>query len=107
MAGARLAADIGGTFTDIAVEFDDNLHTCKVPTTPDAPEQGVLDGVVRTLEETGLGPADFSLIVHGTTLATNALIDLWLVASIEESIITSTIGLKAKYKTTFASLYTK
>lgn len=75
MAGARLAADIGGTFTDIAVEFDDNLHTCKVPTTPDAPEQGVLDGVVRTLDETGLGPADFSLIVHGTTLATNALIE--------------------------------
>jgi N-methylhydantoinase A len=75
MAKARLAADIGGTFTDIAVETDDGLFTCKVLTTPQAPEEGVFDGVDRALEQTGLAPSDFSLIVHGTTLATNAIIE--------------------------------
>ncbi len=75
MAQARLAADIGGTFTDIAVETDNGLSTCKVLTTPEAPEEGVFDGIQRVLEDTGLAPADFGLIIHGTTLATNAIIE--------------------------------
>ena len=75
MASARLAADIGGTFTDIAVEYDGKLFTCKVLTTPRAPEDGVFDGIRRALDDTGLTPADFALIVHGTTLATNAIIE--------------------------------
>lgn len=75
MAQARLAADIGGTFTDIAVTYRGELYTCKVPTTPHAPEEGVFRGVRQAMEKTGLGPADFALIVHGTTLATNALIE--------------------------------
>ncbi|MGB0631486.1 MAG: hydantoinase/oxoprolinase family protein [Alphaproteobacteria bacterium] len=75
MTNARLAADIGGTFTDIAVEFDGRLHTCKVPTTPNAPEEGVFNGVKRAMAETGLTPADVGLVIHGTTLATNALIE--------------------------------
>lgn len=75
MARAHLAADIGGTFTDIAVEHAGRLFTFKVPTTPDAPEEGVFHGIRLALENTGLKPADFGLIVHGTTLATNALIE--------------------------------
>jgi N-methylhydantoinase A len=75
MTDAHLAADIGGTFTDIAVSHRGILHTCKVPTVPDAPEEGIFHGVRRAMDETGLTPADFSLIVHGTTLATNALIE--------------------------------
>jgi N-methylhydantoinase A len=75
MAKARLAADIGGTFTDIAVETEGGLFTCKVLTTPQAPEQGVFDGIDRALKQTGLSPSDFSLIIHGTTLATNAIIE--------------------------------
>lgn len=75
MARARLAADIGGTFTDIAVESDDGLFTYKVLTTPQAPEEGVFEGIGRALADTGLTPADFSLIIHGTTLATNAIIE--------------------------------
>ena len=75
MTNARLAADIGGTFTDIAVEHGGSLHTCKVPTTLHAPEEGVFNGVKRAMAETGLSPADFDLIIHGTTLATNALIE--------------------------------
>jgi N-methylhydantoinase A len=75
---ARLAVDIGGTFTDIAVEMGESgseLFTCKVLTTPRAPEEGVFNGVRRALDETGLSPGDFSLIIHGTTLATNAIIE--------------------------------
>ena len=75
MKKARLAADIGGTFTDIAIETNNNIHTSKVPTTTDAPELGVLDGIKLVLEETNLLPADFELVIHGTTLATNALIE--------------------------------
>ena len=75
MAQARLAADIGGTFTDIVVETDAGLSTCKVLTTIDAPEEGVFNGIQRALEDTGLAPADFGLIIHGTTLAANAIIE--------------------------------
>ena len=75
MTESRLAADIGGTFTDIAVETGDGLHTYKVLTTPQAPEEGVFNGIRRALDDTGLTPGDFSLIIHGTTLATNAIIE--------------------------------
>lgn len=75
MTNAHLAADIGGTFTDIAVTHQDALFTCKVPTVPDAPEEGIFRGVRQAMAETGLTAADFGLIVHGTTLATNALIE--------------------------------
>jgi N-methylhydantoinase A len=75
MTNAHLAADIGGTFTDIAVTHQGALFTCKVPTIPDAPEEGIFRGVRQAMAETGLTAADFSLIVHGTTLATNALIE--------------------------------
>jgi N-methylhydantoinase A len=42
----RLAFDIGGTFTDFVYEDDETVHVLKVPTTPDDPAQGVLDGTV-------------------------------------------------------------
>jgi N-methylhydantoinase A len=78
-ATARLAVDIGGTFTDIALEWPHagiiERHTAKVLTTPSAPEQGVMTGIARCLAETGLAPARIGIIVHGTTLATNALIE--------------------------------
>jgi N-methylhydantoinase A len=72
---ARLAVDIGGTFTDLAVERDGRRWTAKVLTTPAAPEQGVLDGVRAVLREAALAPADIVLVIHGTTLATNAVIE--------------------------------
>ena len=75
MVHARLAADIGGTFTDIAVESENDIFTCKVLTTPQAPENGVFDGIARVLGQTGLSPSDFGLVIHGTTLATNAIIE--------------------------------
>jgi N-methylhydantoinase A len=72
---ARLAVDIGGTFTDLALEYGAERHTAKVLTTPHAPEQGVMDGIARVLDETGLKPGDIAIVIHGTTLATNALIE--------------------------------
>jgi N-methylhydantoinase A len=71
---ARLAADIGGTFTDVVLESPAGRDTAKVLTTP-APEAGVLEGIRRVLAAAGLPPSDVSVFVHGTTLATNALIE--------------------------------
>jgi N-methylhydantoinase A len=71
----RLGVDIGGTFTDVALEVGDRRYTAKGLTTPRAPEAGVL-AVARTIiAEAGLAPGDVQLIIHGTTLATNALIE--------------------------------
>jgi N-methylhydantoinase A len=75
MASARLAVDIGGTFTDLALEHAGGRHTAKVLTTPEAPERGVLAGIGAILAAAGLRPADISILIHGTTLATNAVIE--------------------------------
>ncbi len=72
---ARLAVDIGGTFTDIALEIGAQRITTKVLTTSRAPEDGVLAGIAKVLDEGGIGAADVGIIIHGTTLATNALIE--------------------------------
>ena len=74
-AAGRLGVDIGGTFTDVALELGDRLWSAKILTTPEAPERAVLEVVRQVLGEAGLGPADLSLIIHGTTLATNAVIE--------------------------------
>ena len=71
----RLAVDIGGTFTDLVLETAEAPFSLKVPTTPEAPEVGVLSGVRTLLQEAGLSPAELGLVIHGTTLATNALIE--------------------------------
>ena len=73
---ARLAVDIGGTFTDLVLEKGDgSFHSVKVLTTPQAPEQAVLEGTQRILAEAGIAASSIGLIIHGTTLATNALIE--------------------------------
>ncbi len=75
MQASRLAVDIGGTFTDLALEHQGGRTTIKVLTTPAAPEQGVLDGVRAILTAAGVAAGEIGLIVHGTTLATNAIIE--------------------------------
>jgi len=73
---ARLAVDIGGTFTDVVLETAQGARfTAKVLTTPQAPEEGVLTGVKEALAKAGLAAGDIGVIIHGTTLATNALIE--------------------------------
>ena len=73
--GARLAVDIGGTFTDVALETGERRITIKVLTTQDAPDRGVLQGITSVLKEADIAPEAVGLIIHGTTLATNALIE--------------------------------
>ena len=71
----RLAVDIGGTFTDVALDLADGQLSTKVLTTPAAPQEGVLTGVATVLDQAAVAPADIGIIIHGTTLATNALIE--------------------------------
>lgn len=71
----RVGVDIGGTFTDIAVQIGARFVTTKVLTTPRAPEQAVMEGIASALAEAGVAPGDVDLVIHGTTLATNALIE--------------------------------
>ena len=71
----RLAVDIGGTFTDVVVETARGRHTKKVLTTPTAPEEGVMEGMLGVLAQTGLPVRAVEVIIHGTTLATNAIIE--------------------------------
>ncbi|MDE2915318.1 MAG: hydantoinase/oxoprolinase family protein [Paracoccaceae bacterium] len=71
----RLGVDIGGTFTDVAMEIGPELFSTKVLTDYSALEQAILDGVTRVAGKAGIGLGRIDLIIHGTTLATNALIE--------------------------------
>ena len=73
----RLGVDVGGTFTDLLLVDDEtgNLHRVKTPSTPSDPSQGVLVGVRRICEESGIPPEDVRYVMHGTTVATNALLE--------------------------------
>ncbi|HVH73965.1 MAG TPA: hydantoinase/oxoprolinase family protein [Stellaceae bacterium] len=72
---ARLGVDIGGTFTDVALEAKGKRWSAKVLTTPQAPERAVIEVMHQVLGMAGLAPGDLSIIIHGTTLATNAVIE--------------------------------
>lgn len=71
----RLSADIGGTFTDIVLERGTARWSRKVLTTHQAPESGLLTGIGLVLKESGVSPRDVGWFTHGTTLATNALLE--------------------------------
>ncbi|MEP4484142.1 MAG: hydantoinase/oxoprolinase family protein [Halioglobus sp.] len=72
----RLGVDVGGTFTDVLLmnEVTGETHTAKVPSTPEDSSVGVLNGVGRICEESGVNPHDIELVMHGTTVATNAVL---------------------------------
>ncbi|MBT8410775.1 MAG: hydantoinase/oxoprolinase family protein, partial [Octadecabacter sp.] len=72
---ARLGVDIGGTFTDVVLEYEGGSFSTKVLTTYAAPENAILDGLAQVCAKAGITPAAISQIIHGTTLATNALIE--------------------------------
>ena len=72
---ARVAVDIGGTFTDVVLDTGDARFATKVPTTHADPADAVLDGLERVMRIGRRAPGDVALILHGTTLATNALIE--------------------------------
>ncbi len=73
---ARLAVDIGGTFTDVVLEMPDGRrHSTKRLTTYAHPGRAVLEGIDQLLAQAGCTAQQVGLIIHGTTLATNALIE--------------------------------
>ena len=71
----RLGADIGGTFTDVVLDISGKIHSTKVLTDYAAPEQAILDGITIVTAQTGVAAKDLDVVIHGTTLATNALIE--------------------------------
>ena len=72
----RLGVDVGGTFTDFLLLNEDTgeTFTAKVPSTPEDSSIGVLNGVAKVCDSTGIDPADIKLVMHGTTVATNAVL---------------------------------
>ncbi len=72
---ARLGVDIGGTFTDVVLDLGGRLFTTKVLTTYGAPEDAIVEGMGRVCTDAGVAPDVIGQIIHGTTLATNALIE--------------------------------
>lgn len=72
--GARLAVDVGGTFTDVVLLTDNRLTTAKVPSTADQ-SVGVIDGIEKACDEAGLGPDDIDSFTHGMTVSVNALLE--------------------------------
>ena len=71
----RLGVDIGGTFTDVVLERGGALFSTKVLTTYRAPEEAIVEGMARVCAQAQVNPGEITQIIHGTTLATNALIE--------------------------------
>jgi N-methylhydantoinase A len=69
-----LGVDVGGTFTDVVLSGPDGMHTAKVRTTPDDPVDGAVDGVAAVLDAAGEDLGAVTRFVHGTTLATNVIL---------------------------------
>ncbi|MEP3232110.1 MAG: hydantoinase/oxoprolinase family protein [Hyphomicrobiales bacterium] len=70
----RVGVDIGGTFTDVALEHEGGLSTCKVLTEYSQPERAILNGIKISAEQADVKLEDIDQVIHGTTLVTNALI---------------------------------
>jgi len=71
----RVGVDIGGTFTDVAMEVGITLHSIKVLTDYSYPENAIVKGIRQVAEVAGVELSEIDTIIHGTTLATNALIE--------------------------------
>ncbi len=72
---ARMGVDIGGTFTDVVLEVGGQQFSTKVLTTYTAPENAIVDGMHQVCAKAGIGMSAVTQVIHGTTLATNALIE--------------------------------
>jgi len=74
--GYRLGVDVGGTFTDLLLINEESgaTFTAKVPSTPEDSSVGVLNGIARICDESGIDPSDVNRVMHGTTVATNAVL---------------------------------
>lgn len=76
MTKGEIGVDIGGTFTDVVCRLDDGtVRIAKIPTTSDDPSRAVLAALDMAQRDWGLAPADITRFVHGTTVATNAVLE--------------------------------
>ncbi|MGI9394300.1 MAG: hydantoinase/oxoprolinase N-terminal domain-containing protein, partial [Boseongicola sp.] len=75
MSSTRMGVDIGGTFTDVVLEAGQRLYSTKVLTTYATPEDAILEGMHQVCNAANVNPQSIDQIIHGTTLATNALIE--------------------------------
>src|SRR5689334_13305756 len=74
--GYRIAADVGGTFTDIALMTEgDWIASRKLRSTPGDYAAAVVEGILSLLDEVGLSPAAIDEVLHGCTVATNAILE--------------------------------
>lgn len=75
--GYMIGVDVGGTFTDFTIFNSNNgkLFNYKQSSTPDDPSRSIINGIVHILEENNISPEDVTYLAHGTTVATNALIE--------------------------------
>ena len=71
----RIGIDIGGTFTDIVYENAGEVFSKKILTTPNNPETAALEGIHTLLNSCKVGLSEIDTIIHGTTIAANALIE--------------------------------
>ena len=73
----RLGVDVGGTFTDLIYIDDEggNILIHKLASTPDDPSRGTIQGITELTERAGVTPADLDQVFHGTTIATNIVIE--------------------------------
>jgi N-methylhydantoinase A len=74
----RLGVDVGGTFTDLFLVSEESgsaQFRVKTPSTPSDPSEGVLNGVARICDEAGIHVSELRNILHGTTVATNAVLE--------------------------------
>lgn len=73
----RLGVDVGGTFTDVLLleETSGTTYRAKTPSTPADQSVGVLNGVAQVCEEAGIDPSEVGQVLHGTTVATNAILE--------------------------------
>src|SRR5689334_23909967 len=73
----RVGVDVGGTFTDL-IYVDDNtgvVQVHKLPTTPDDPSTGTIDGITQICAGAGTAASHLDQVFHGTTIATNIVIE--------------------------------
>ena len=72
----RLGVDVGGTFTDLLLvnEKSGDLHTAKVPSTPEDSSIGVFNGITKVCSIANVDPSDITSVMHGTTVATNTIL---------------------------------
>src|SRR5437870_118602 len=71
----RIGVDTGGTFTDVVADVDGVLHVLKLPSTPRDPAEAVLQGVHKLLQSDHDTDHSGPEVIHGTTVATNALLE--------------------------------